>query len=82
MKVYKHGTRIKSLIGDIEGVITEVSLQPSSVVYKMSYFSGGSYMNVWLYEFEFEICAKKSTAGFNQSTELAVSNTVEIEINN
>ena len=80
MKVYKHGTRVKTLIGDIEGLITAISIRVGSISYEISYFSSGIYYNIWLNDFEFEVCSKKSDIGFNKTTDIVVSNQVEINI--
>jgi len=70
MKVYKSGTRVKTVIGDIEALITSVSMRQGSIAYELSYFVNGSYCQIWLHEFEFTVCPTKKKPGFvNYDTE-------------
>ena len=79
MKVYKHGTKIITKIGQIEAIITEISLRMGCIYYQISYFSHGNYQTAWLMEFEFDICPTKKKAGFGNIIE-EENNQLKIEI--
>lgn len=53
--VYKSGTRVVTIVGDVAGMITCSSIRFKEVRYEISYFLAGVYTNVWLNEDEFEV---------------------------
>jgi len=64
VKINPCGTRIKTLIGGLEGFVTGISIRQSNQLYEMSYFANGEHREIWLYPFEFEIVSKKAPVGF------------------
>jgi len=66
MKVVKCGSKVKSVLINIEGIITAVSIRFEAVAYEVSYFNNGDYKQIWMNETEFELSstAKKETIGF------------------
>lgn len=67
MKVFKAGTIVKTIIGDIEAMVTSVCITDSSVEYKLRYFSNGLEQIVWLNSFEIEQRKPTQSAGFGKS---------------
>lgn len=69
MKVVKCGSRVKSVLTNIEGIVTAASIRFNSVSYEVSYFNNGEYKQVWFNECEFELSstAKKETIGFKKN---------------
>jgi len=56
LQVVKYGTRIKTVIGDIEAIITAICIrQNDSVCYEISYFNQGIATVVWVTRIEFEV---------------------------
>lgn len=65
ISVYKFGTKVTTVIGSIDGIITSVTIRPNRTIYEISYFYDGSYRNVSLDEFEFNVDQKdKVKIGF------------------
>jgi len=71
MKVLPQGTKIKTKVGGVEGMVTGVSIRGSSVYYDVTYFAGGLHKNTWMYGFEIEPLVDKP-AGFNRDTPPAI----------
>lgn len=69
MTIIKCGSKVKSVLTNIEGIVTAVSIRFTSVAYEVSYFNNGEYKQVWLNESEFELSsnAKKETIGFKKN---------------
>lgn len=65
MKILKAGTRVVTVIGNIEALVVGVSITMDTVDYKIRWFSNGEEKTAWLYRFEIEIAPVKQTAGFN-----------------
>lgn len=66
LKVIPCGTIVKTKYGNIEGMITCISIKFDKVLYEVSYFLNGDQKTVWMNEPEFEpsIVQDKSTIGF------------------
>jgi len=64
MKILKAGTKIITVIGNIEAMVVGVSIEMDAVQYKIRYFSNGELQEAWLYRFEIEVCPIKQPAGF------------------
>jgi hypothetical protein len=66
MLIIKHGTRILTNIGNIDGIITGVTIRQNYEQYEVSYFSEGTYKTCWLTPSEFSINGKyiKQRIGF------------------
>lgn len=66
MKVIKPGTKVNSLLGNIQGMITEVSITfKNKVIYKIDYFWDGEFKHIWLQEEELIIDNRETkTIGF------------------
>lgn len=64
--IYAPGTRVKTKIGEIEGIITAATIRDLRIQYEVSYFYDGQYKNVWLDEYEFYLVDKggKIVIGF------------------
>jgi len=69
MNIVKCGSKVKSVLTNIEGIITAASIRFNSVAYEVSYFNNGEYKQVWLNESEFELSinTKKETIGFKKN---------------
>ena len=70
MKVIKTGSKGKTVIGNIEGIITGICMRDNSLMYEFSYFVNGKRECYWLYHFElrFDIVEKRQ-AGFRREPE-------------
>lgn len=67
MKVVKCGTKVKTVLSNIEGIVTCASIRFTSVNYEVSYFNNGEYKQVWLNENEFTIInGTKQIIGFKK----------------
>ena len=65
MQVVKCTTRVRTLIGNIEGIVTGICIREASVVYEVCYFHNGAHVEAWLKRYEFEIVQdNKKPAGF------------------
>lgn len=58
MLIIKHGTRVITVIGGIEGIITGVTIREKYIQYEISYFNEGTYKTCWLTPIEFSINGK------------------------
>lgn len=68
MTVVRCGSKVKSVLTNIEGIVTAVSIRFTAVAYEVSYFNNGEYKQVWLNESEFETSThKKETIGFKKN---------------
>lgn len=65
MKILKAGTRVVTVIGNIEAFVVGVNISMDTIDYKIRWFSNGEEKTAWLYRFEIEIAPVKQTAGFN-----------------
>lgn len=66
LHVVKYGTRVKTVIGNIEAIITAICIrQNDSVCYEISYFNHGISTVVWVTRIEFEVfnVSEKQKAG-------------------
>jgi len=64
MKILKAGTKIITVIGNIEAMIVSVCIDMETIQYKIRYFSNGELQEAWLYRFEIEVSPIKQPAGF------------------
>ena len=66
MDIYTLGQPVQTKVGDIEGILTAVTIRPvGPVAYEVSYFNGGDYKSVWLSETEFTVnFEQKHSIGF------------------
>jgi hypothetical protein len=66
MKVIKPGTKINSLIGNIQRMISEVNITfKNKVIYKVEYFWDEYFKHIWLQEEELIIDSRETkTIGF------------------
>ena len=67
MKVYKTGTRVKMVIGSIDGMVIGVCIRSASIEYHIRYILNGDIEDIWVNEYEVEPIRSNSTAGFNRS---------------
>lgn len=54
MNLCKCGTRVKTNMGLIEGMVTAICIRFKAVTYEISYFVDGCYKSVWMNEDEFK----------------------------
>lgn len=66
MKILKEGTKVTTVIGNIEAMITGVTIESETVTYRLRYFTGGLIQECWLYGFEIEVTPIKQSAGFGK----------------
>jgi len=64
LKIVKHGTKVETVIGKIEALVTGVCIREAHVVYELSYFTNGEFKTTWHGEIEFRIVPEKKKAGF------------------
>ena len=64
MTIYNQGTRIVTICGSIDGMITGVCIRNGMPGYEIRYVCCGDFKTEWLYPFEFEL-PNKRYAGFN-----------------
>ncbi len=64
MKVLKAGTRVVTVIGNIEAMVISVCITMDTVEYKIRWFSNGEEKIAWLCRFELKVAPIKRTAGF------------------
>ena len=65
MKILKAGTKVTTIIGDLQAIITGVCITMDTVEYKIRWFYNGEEKIAWVYRYEIEVTAVKQTAGFN-----------------
>ena len=53
MEIIPAGTKAKTTIGAIEGILTAVVIREEALSYEFSYFLNGEYKEIWLREFQF-----------------------------
>ena len=53
IKVFDCGTRVVIKLGNLEGLITGISIRFGKASYDISYCINGQYKNIWMYEQEF-----------------------------
>jgi hypothetical protein len=66
MKILKAGTKVTTVIGDIQAIITAVSITMDTVEYRIRWFYNGEEKIAWVYRYEIEVSRPKQTAGFNR----------------
>jgi len=79
MKILKAGTKVTTVIGNIEALIVGVCITMDTVEYKIRYFHNGEEKISWLHRFEIEVSKPKQPAGFgakaiqaNQDSEITL----------
>lgn len=65
MKILKAGTKVTTIIGDVQAIITGVCITMDTVEYKIRWFYNGEEKIAWVYRYEIEVSRPKQTAGFN-----------------
>lgn len=70
MIILKHGTRIRTVVGNLDGFVTGVSIRDQAVLYEISYLVNGKFESSWLYRFEVEPQSEKKPAGFNYESNI------------
>jgi hypothetical protein len=64
MKILKAGTRVTTVIGNIDVLVVGVNISLDTVDYKVRWFINGEVKVAWLYRFEIYITPIKQQAGF------------------
>ena len=54
MKILKAGTKVKTIIGDVEAMITGVCITMETVEYRIRWFYNGEEKIAWVHRFEIE----------------------------
>lgn len=57
IRVIPVGTKIRTVIGKIEALITGVCIRDQYISYSIGYFIDGKYETAWLYRYEFNVDA-------------------------
>jgi len=65
MQILKAGTKVVTVIGNIECLIVGVSITMDTIDYRIRWFANGEEKTAWVYRFEIKIAPTKQTAGFN-----------------
>ena len=65
MKILKAGTKVTTIIGDVQAIVTAVSITMDTVEYRIRWFYNGEEKIAWVYRYEIEVSRPKQTAGFN-----------------
>lgn len=55
IKVYKTGIKARTNTGNVDAIITGISIRSARVTYELSYFHNGEYKSAWLEESEFTV---------------------------
>ncbi len=70
MKIIKSGTPVKTVVGDVKGLVIGVCIrgfgQSHTIEYQVRYFANGDQKDCWVYDFEIEIDRPNNGAGFNR----------------
>lgn len=57
--IIKCGSKVRTALSNINGIVTAVSIRFNSVSYEVSYFNNGEYKQAWLNKEEFIIIEGK-----------------------
>ena len=66
MKILKAGTKVTTIIGDVQAIITGVCITMDTVEYKIRWFYNGEEKTAWLHRFEINVTPLKQAAGFGR----------------
>jgi hypothetical protein len=69
LKVHSCGKKVKTVLSNVEGMITAFTVRFDYVQYEISYFHNGELRTMWMNESEFVISDKKDSIGFKQFIE-------------
>jgi len=66
MKVYKDGTKARTVIGNIEVLTTSILIKSGRVQYQIAYFKEGEHYSKWVEEYEliFDSEQRTNTIGY------------------
>lgn len=64
IQIVPFGTKVKTVIGDIEMIVIGVCIRHQWMEYHMSYFVAGEHKTCWIGRNEFIIAPDKKKAGF------------------
>lgn len=64
IKIIPCGTLIKTVYGNIEGMITCCDIRFNKIQYEISYFLNGEEQTIWMHEEQFETNKEKIKIGF------------------
>jgi len=64
ISVYPCGTKVNLVMGNIQAMITGVSIRFDKVNYEVSYFNGLEQKCIWVYEQEFTTDVKTKNVGY------------------
>lgn len=67
MRILKAGTKVTTIVGDIQAIVTGVYITMDTVEYKIRWFYNGDEKTAWVFRYEVEVSRPKQTAGFNSS---------------
>ena len=60
IKMIKCGTHVQTVLSEIKGIITAISIRFNRVSYEISYFNNNTYTSIWIDESEFKVINKKA----------------------
>ena len=72
MKILKAGTKVTTIIGDLQAIITGVCITMDTVEYKIRWFYNGDEKIAWVHRYEIEVTKPKQNAGFNAKNEILI----------
>lgn len=72
LQVVKCETKVKTVIGNIDAIVTAICIRDNNVCYEISYFHAGQYTTAWVkrYEFKIDYSEKKQAGLVNYSEEM------------
>ena len=82
LQIVPYGTKVRSIIGNIEMIIIGVVIRNNWMEYHLSYFVGGEHKTCWIGRNEFEIVPAKKKAGFVNYEVDEIDHSKLIETNN
>lgn len=65
LQVVKCQTKVKTVIGELQAIVTGICIRDEAISYELSYFHNGENKKAWVSRYEFTIdTARKQQAGF------------------
>ena len=55
VKVISYGTPVKTVVGEIEAIVTGVCIRQNNIRYNIAYFKDGIYRDIWVDEIEIKV---------------------------
>jgi len=64
MELYECGTNVKSVQGNMQGIITGINIRFGAIQYEFSYWLNGDHKSIWVSDVEIESEKEKQKIGF------------------